>query len=879
VTRRVLRGWFALLIAGALLAGMVGPMAAAGGKAPLMAAKEGARVLANAWLVQLSGAPTADGNSTANVKAQHKAFRDAAKAAGVKYSEKRSYSSLFNGFAIRASASQLAKIRSIAGVAAVWPIATHAIPRTTSVDPELAYALAMTGADFAQDTLGLSGAGVRVAVMDTGIDYDHQDLGGDGLTRANSSVFPTARVVAGWDFVGDAYNADPASAGYNPVATPDALPDDCNGHGTHVAGIVGANAAGPNGATGVAPGVVFGAYRVFGCEGSTTDEIMIAAMEAALADDMDVLNMSIGDAFNNWPGTPTAAASDRLVKKGMVVVASIGNSGTNGIYAAGAPGVGEDVIGVASFDNSHVELRTFVVTPGNPNPMSIGFTSAAAAPAAPTSGSLPFVKPSGNINGCAAADFAGFPAGSAVLIQRGTCTFHVKASNAQAAGAAAVVLYNNVPGAFSPTVAGTPAITIPVVAVDNVQGDAINQAINAAAQTLSWTNNTGVFLNPTGGLISSFSSYGLAADLSLKPDIGAPGGLIRSTYPLEEGGYATISGTSMASPHVAGAVALLLEADPKLKTKDVRNVLQNSADPVARAGTPAGLDNVHRQGAGMLDVPGAILAEASVSPGKLSLGESTGGASTHKLQLRNNTNRALTYSATFVNALSTGANSFTPSFATSTATVTFDKATVSVPKKGAAVVHATITPPATPVGGVYGGYIVLTEQTSGEVLRVPFAGYVGDYQAREILKDPNFGGSPPVIVPSSFVDTSPSTPFSDDHFTFANADEIPYLWLHMDHQARELLVEVLADPAAGPAKPSQVKFTAFAFDFMPRSSTATGYFALPWDGFVTDGKKKLMEIPDGEYVMRVSVLKPLTNRNDPASWEVELTNAFTIDRP
>ena len=126
----------------------------------------------------------------------------------------------------------------------------------------------------------------------------------------------------------------------------------------------------------------------------------------------------------------------------------------------------------------------------------------------------------------------------------------------------------------------------------------LNGRIAAGPTTLTWTNEAGTFLNPTGGLISSFSSYGMTVDLILKPDIGAPGGLIRSTYPLEQGSYATISGTSMASPHVAGAAALLKEARPGLAASDFRAILQNSADPKNWSGDPAlgFLDFVHRQG-------------------------------------------------------------------------------------------------------------------------------------------------------------------------------------------------------------------------------------------------------------------------------------------
>src|SRR5262249_42306711 len=152
--------------------------------------------------------------------------------------------------------------------------------------------------------------------------------------------------AVGHDFAGDGYNADAPDPAAR-VPHPDDDPDDrCNGHGTHVAGIVGASGA----VTGVAPGVTFGAYRVFGCTGSTSDDLLLAAMERALAAGMQVVNMSIGSPFQ-WPQSPVAAASDRLVNRGVVVVAAIGNSGAEGLYAAGAPGVGQKVIGVAALDN------------------------------------------------------------------------------------------------------------------------------------------------------------------------------------------------------------------------------------------------------------------------------------------------------------------------------------------------------------------------------------------------------------------------------------------------------------------------------------------------------------------------------------------------
>ena len=830
------------------------------------------------WFVEMPSNPTADGTSPAAVKREKDNFRAEARRVGLKYTERYAFDTLWNGLSIQASAAELGKLSRMSSVKAVYPVAVVPVPEvSTLADPELATALAMTGADIAQSELGYNGAGIRVAVMDTGVDYDHPDLG--------SGFGSSYRVVTGWDFVGDAYNADATSSLYNPTPVPDNDPDDCNGHGTHVAGIIGASAADPNGVTGVAPGVTFGAYRVFGCSGSTTADIMIAAMERALADDMDVLNMSIGSAFMTWPQYPTAAASDRLVNKGMVVVASIGNSGANGLYSAGAPGIGNKVIGVASYDNSHVQLATFTVTPAN---ITAGYGNATAAPPAPTSGSLPLAKsgtPASVADACNVGGVSPFTpgqfAGMAVLIRRGTCTFYEKSYNAQQAGAAAVVLYNNVAGRLSPTVAGTPAITIPVVAVSDAEGVAINNAINAGPQTLNWTDQTGTFINPTGGLISSFSSYGLNAELTVKPDIGAPGGLIRSTYPLEAGGYATISGTSMASPHVAGSVALLLQAQPRTSPQAVRDILQNSADPKNWWGNPGlgFLDNVHRQGAGMLDIDDAILATTQVTPGKLSLGESEAGPQTRTLTIRNSGTAAVIYDLSHAPALSTGPNTFTPAFLTGFASAAFSAPSVTVPAGGTATVNVTITANATLANkSQYGGYIVFTPQGGGQTYRVPYAGLKGDYQSIQVLTSggsgfPLLGKATAClrVVDGECIAGSYTVPPTGYVFNLTSVLEQPSFLVHLDHQARLLRLEVFG--ADGKAW-----HRALQEEYLSRNSISTGFFAFTWDGTTTSGNRTYT-VPDGQYTVKLSVLKALGDAANPAHWETWTSPVITIDRP
>jgi minor extracellular serine protease Vpr len=799
------------------------------------------------WFVELSGAPIAEGNTQLAVNSEHQKFRDDAKKDHIVYKEHYSYDSLWNGFSVSTTTAELGKLSRIAGVVAIYPVMVVSVPQTTpsSFDPELFTALAMTGADVAQSELGYTGAGVKVAVMDTGIDYNHPDLGG--------CFGPGCRVAKGWDFVGDAYNADDTSPSYNPVPLPDPDPDDCNGHGTHVAGIVGANGT----VTGVAPGVTFGAYRVFGCEGSTTDDIMLAAMERVFKDKMQVLNMSIGSPYE-WPESPTAVAASRLVKKGIVVVASIGNNGANGLYSAGAPGLGEDVIGVASFDNTHNTANIFEV-----NGTDIGYFPMAFSGPVPTSGTeeIVYVGRACNVDLPLLAD----PSGKVALIVRGSCTFGEKATNAINAGASAVVIYNSSPGNFSGTLGGQIGDgSVPAVSIS--QGDGLFIRAQTAPVSMTWTDRLGSFVSPTGGLISSFSSYGLSPDLVLKPDIGAPGGNIYSTYPLELGGYATLSGTSMSSPHVAGAAALLLQAAPKTKAEDVRSILQNSAEPADWWGFPGAgyLDNVNRQGAGMLQIDNAILATITVEPGKLSLGESQNGPVTTKLRIKNNSKSSVTYDLSYVNALSTS-GIITPDFWESNAVVTFNKPSVTVRGRSNEDVRVTITPPTTdwtPDQGQYGGYIILTPRDGGQVYRVPFAGFVGDYQSIEVLANP-FGL--PMLLDQFGND--PTTGFT------LQSGDFPYVFVHLDHQSRIFKLEAF-DAVTGKSVG-----TILQLDYMVRNSTTTSYYAFAWDGTTTGKNNKVYTAPNGQYFIKLSVLKALGNYKNSADWENWTSPVFDITRP
>lgn len=815
------------------------------------------------WFVQMPSPPTAAGGSIARITAEQNTFARQAAAEGAPAEVTSQFTDLFNGVVVEASAATAALYGSLPGVAAIHPVVQVETPGPEVNTPQLASALEMTGVDVAQEELGLTGAGVRVGIIDTGVDYHHPDLGG-----SEDAAFPTTRVAFGYDFVGDAFNADPTSPGYNPTPAPDEDPDDCQGHGTHVAGIAGADGQ----VRGVAPGITLGAYRIFGCDGSTTSEIMLQAMEMALADGMDVVNLSVGASFQSWPHYPTAVAGDHLAAAGIVVVASGGNNGEHHTQAASTPSVGSDVISVASFDNTAVTLNALEVARGRQD-LTIGYTDAIASPTLSSDLDGTEITVASPSNACSPLE--GDHAGSVVVAQRGICTFHAKALNAQRAGAAGIIIVNNEPGFMNMTVEGSPAITIPSIALTKDQGAELSALLEdgsvRGASTIAVPGTHIQIKNPSGGLVSDFSSWGLAADLSLKPDLGAPGGSVNSTYPIEHGGYATISGTSMAAPHVAGAAALMLESDPELTPAQVLARLQNTAAPANAPFNPSRgiVDAAHHQGAGLIRVDRAIEADTVISPGKISAGESAAGPHSTTLTVTNTGEEEATYSFTYVPALATlpdyagspQASQNGPDLYAYNSMVAYSERVLSVPAGGQRDVTVTISPDGVPEGATYSGYLVVSEADGSIVATIPFAGLAGDYGALPVLTDPAGIGVPGLGTltncesldgtqclggPAGFRLVAENHPFQV-------GTDLPAIITHFEQPVREVRVDVFEALPNGRLKVGAEPLPAYAVEYVGRDS---GYSAWTWDGRfeeVRDGVLERVDATPGHYRMVMTI--------------------------
>lgn len=816
------------------------------------------------WLVEVAGSPTLKGGSSSANASNQDEVRQRAEDAQIPLTVEDSFVSGWNGMSVQMKDTDVAKLREVAGVEAVYPVLEVQAPEPSDAAPQDVYGNAMTGVDQVQEVDGLTGEGVTVAVIDSGIDYNNPDLGGSGVDDQTAD-FPSERVVGGYDYVGDDYDS---SAGDAPE--PDAYPDDCGGHGTHVAGIIGADGE----VTGVAPEADFLAYRIFGCDGTSSTDVILEAMEQAGADGADVVNMSLGASFVTWQDYPTAQLSDALTATGVTVVISAGNEGEAGTFSGGAPGVAADAITVASVDNTH-RRSPYATAAGAER----AYSSAEGGPDAPTSGELELVTAGepGTEAAQACDPAAVAPAsgpGQALLIERGVCAFYDKAFAGQSAGYDAVILYNNSPGAVNPTVEGDPEITIPVVMIGQADGLALQDALAAGEVTWAWQEGATTVENATGGLVSSFSSYGLTAELALKPDIAAPGGSIWSTLPIEQGGHGSKSGTSMAAPHVAGAAALLLESEPGLDPHGVKTAMMNTADPLTWSLMPdqGYLEPVHRQGAGLLDMVEAVHTTTTIEDPSISLGEGEDGPRTVTVNVTNSSDQEKTYDVGVRHGIATGAPTYNPSFYVADGIADPSASSVTVPAQGTSEVTVTLGEDFGVDGHIYGGWVTLTG--ADEDLVVPYAGLSGDYQALPVLDDQGMGL--PVLGVSDGADGVLLDPDGGHTYTMQNGD-IPYLAYYFQYPVERLEVRAYWINGGGKAKPVNPSVGLIdAADHLGRSGEPE---VFAWDGSYALKNQKSKTVKNRDYVLQMRVLKPLGDPDDPDHWETYTSPQFTIDNP
>ncbi|KAI8801666.1 peptidase S8/S53 domain-containing protein [Cladochytrium replicatum] len=463
------------------------------------------------------------------------------------------------------SQADIDALQKTAGVVRIYedkeipgPTRPAALSAQDDAIPDANLAHKITGVLEARKQYGVSGKGIKVGVIDSGLDWKHPAFGA-------GTSFPTPRVPFGYDFVGDKYQS-----GLEPVEDND--PMDCGGHGTHCAGIIGANSTSTYIFTGVAPEVTFGAYRVFGCSGSTDTSIIVKAIERAFADGMDIISMSLGS-NGGFPSGLDVDLINKLTDTGKVVFTIAQGNGQSGlIWQSSNPAIASQSIAVAA-TNNFAKVRTRGITV-NGKKFNLTVYDDAAVPVSFTGDitlntlAAPAPGAASNSDGCiGTANAVGAntnPKGKVLLIRRGTCVFTEKGQQAQAGGAVAVIVYNHglsaQPALYDFTSDPSTNITIPFYTMDAQSGS----ALAAHLLTTSGSSKLAFDAQDTASVtpeitVTTFTSWGPGPDLSFKPDVAAPGNNILSTIPLAQGGFGLKSGTSMATPYTAGIIALYLQ--------------------------------------------------------------------------------------------------------------------------------------------------------------------------------------------------------------------------------------------------------------------------------------------------------------------------------
>jgi minor extracellular serine protease Vpr len=479
-----------------------------------------------------------------------------------------------------------------------------------------------------------AGRGIKIGIIDSGIDITNPMFSSSGFSAPSGypksdtiadKAFTNAKVIVARNYISPLYN-------YNTQSIKTAI--DEVGHGTFVAGCAAGEQVNAPNATiaGMAPGAYLGSYKIFGTpginDGASTSAIL-AAINDAIADGMNVINLSLG-ALDYLPpqDDPEVAAVENAVRAGVVVTISAGNDGST-THTISSPGTAPSAITVGSVTNSHPILPTIQTT--DPDRPIIGYLPSGdglSVTADQAYKRVVDVEPlDGDGLGCSA--LSGNLNGAIVLVKRGTCTFATKVDNAAAAGASAVIVYNNEVSGFI-TMSGLSSSTIPAVMISNTDGVDFKQYINAnpnSAQAAIGNSQTLHSVPSLTRVVSSFSSVGPGTDFSIKPDLVAVGESVYSATEkvrtsgdmYDPSGFTTAQGTSFPAPMVAGAAAALRGIFPALGPVAIKSLLTSTA---GRNLTSDGVNppNVLQAGSGLLNMKDASAAGAVFSPTSLSFG-------------------------------------------------------------------------------------------------------------------------------------------------------------------------------------------------------------------------------------------------------------------
>ncbi|WP_428950255.1 S8 family serine peptidase [Streptomyces sp. cg35] len=559
---------------------------------------------------------------------------EAAEDAGAAPKAVRRLGLALNAVAMTVDEDTLTRLRALPGVKAVVPDTRMKVQATDAHElvglPEVWQRPAPGGGKA-------TGRGVTVAVVDSGVDYTHPDLGG-GLGEGH-------KVVGGHDFVNN-----------------DDDPMDDNAHGTHVAGIIAAKAAGSGGVTGAAPDARLLAYKVMDADGYGDTSAIVAGIEAAIdpanPHRADVINLSIGGPGDGTD--PLGLAASAAVDAGVVVVASAGNEGP-GAYSVGSPAAARGVLAVGA-STSGIAVPELRLAGQRETLETYRGLVSANPPDTPVTGALVDIGTGSPEDWERAGDVRGKTVLYAFPPARGegdTVYADDLAVYEQAEKRGAVALVGGVANSGGPVVAGgreqqesdgapVPADSgrrlagsggdlrmdhLVVTGVDRIQGQELTElAAQEAKVTLSGRDSSDE--------IASFSSRGPDQNLGPKPDLVAPGVEIRSTVPrsMVASGAWRMSGTSMASPLVAGSAALLRQLQPD------RPAIEIGAELTGTAHRLKGVDTI-AQGAGRLDVAAAAAAALTASPASVSFGLADMGGSrvtgTRTVTLHNTSKRTV----------------------------------------------------------------------------------------------------------------------------------------------------------------------------------------------------------------------------------------------